>query len=262
MFLHNKRMMHTVRVDTPDPRFAKLLLEQFGGANGELAAALRYFTQAWNDPEPRRRGMLLDIATEELSHLEMVGQLITLALRGSPAAKVDEVEGGYLGELMDGKGEQLIMTAALSPGEAVLGGGGPRLTDSAGNPFTAAWIDTLGEPVADLQSDIAAEGRAKIVYERLIKYTDDPGATETLTFLMTREVAHQKMFEAALAAITDNFPPGKLPGDQALGHMYFKDSGDSGGPADQGFEFAQQHSEWGFEIDREPLAHAPDQEVL
>jgi Mn-containing catalase len=79
---------------------------------------------------------------------------------------------------------------------------------------------------------------------------------------MTREVAHQKLFEAALAAITDNFPPGKLPGDQALGHLYFKDSGDSNGPVDQGFEFAQQHSQWGFEIDREPLAHASNQEVL
>lgn len=262
MFLHNKRMMHTVRIDTPDPRFAKLLLEQFGGANGELAAALRYFTQAWNDPEPRRRSMLLDIATEELSHLEMIGQLITMALKGSPADKVDEVEGGYLGELMDGKGEQLIMASALSPGESVLSGGGPRLTDSAGNPFTGAWIDTIGEPVADLQSDIAAEGRAKIVYERLIRYTDDPGASETLTFLMTREVAHQKMFEAALSAITDNFPPGKLPGDQRLGHLYFMDSGDSAGSADQGFDFAQEHSEWGFEIDREPLAHASEQEVL
>jgi manganese catalase len=262
MFLHNKRMMHTVRIDTPDPRFAKLLLEQFGGANGELAAALRYFTQGWNDPDPRRRGMLLDIATEELSHLEMVGQMIVLALRGSPPAQVDEVESGYLGEMLEGRGEQLIMANALMPGEAVLGGGGARLTDSAGNPFTAAWVDTIGQPVADLQSDIAAEGRAKIVYERLIKYTDDPGASETLTFLMTREVAHQKMFEAALHAIADNFPPGKLPGDQALGHMYFKDSGDGSGPAEQGFEFAQQHSEWGFEVDREPLRHAAGQEVL
>ena len=148
--------------------------------------------------------MLLDIATEELSHLEMVGQMIVLALRGSPPAQVDEVESGYLGDMLEGRGEQLIMANALMPGEAVLGGGGPRLTDSAGNAFTAAWVDDpIGQPVADLQSDIAAEGRAKIVYERLIKYTDDPGASETLMFLMTREVAHQKMFEAALHAIAD-----------------------------------------------------------
>lgn len=261
MFLHNKKLMHTVRVDEPDPRFAQMLLEQFGGANGELGAAMRYFTQAWNDPDERRRGMLLDIATEELSHLEMVGQMLVMSLRGSPAAKVDKVEGSYLGELMDGKADAFA-EASLAPSASVLSGGGPRLTDSSGNPWTAAWVDTVGEPVADLQSDIAAEGRAKMVYERLIKLTGDAGAKETLGFLMTREVAHQKMFEAALSAIADNFPPGTLQGDERLGHLYFKDSYDHGGPADQGFQMVQESSGWGFELDTDPVAHAPEQEVL
>lgn len=261
MFLHNKRMMHTVRVDEPNPKFAKLLLEQFGGANGELAAAMRYFTQAWNDPDGRRRGMLLDIATEELSHLEMVGQMLVMLLKGSAPAKVDEVEGSYLGDLLDGKADALA-ELSLAPGASMLSGGGPRLTDSAGNPWTSAWVDTIGEPVADLQSDIAAEGRAKIVYERLIKYSNDAGACQTLNFLMTREVAHQKMFEAALGAITDNFPPGKLAGDPEVSHLYFRDSGGSGGPADQGFQLAQENSQWGFELEPDPLAHAPDQTVL
>lgn len=261
MFLHNKRLMYTVKVDKPNPKFAKLLLEQFGGANGELAAAMRYFTQAWNDPDDRRRGMLLDIATEELSHLEMVGQLIVLSLQGSPAAAVDSVEESYLGDLMNGKSDQYI-DLSLTASTNVMSGGGPRLTDSAGNPWTAAYIDTIGQPVADLQSDIAAEGRAKIVYERLLKFTDDPGAKDTLNFLMTREVAHQKMFEAALGAIVDNFPPGKLPGDAKLGHLYVKDSEDSGGPSDEGFGFAQEHSDWGFELEDQPVAHAAEQEVL
>ncbi len=101
MFLHNRRMMYTVRVDQPNPRFGKMLLEQFGEPNGELAAAMRYFTQAWNDPNPRRRDMLLDVATEELSHLEMVGQTLVMLLRGSPGGVVDEVEGGYPGSLLD-----------------------------------------------------------------------------------------------------------------------------------------------------------------
>lgn len=260
MFLHNKKMMYTVRVDEPSPAFAKMLLEQFGGPNGELAAAMRYFTQAWNDPDERRRGMLLDIATEELSHLEMVGQMLVMLLRGSPAASVDEVEGSYLGKLMDGKGS--LAEVALGSGEAVLGGGGPRLTDSHGNPWTSAYVDTVGQPVADLQSDIAAEGRAKIVYERLIKYTDDKGASDTLNFLMTREIAHQKMFEAALAAIADNFPPGKLPGDQKLAHLYFKDSEGGTGGTENGFDFAQSNSSWGFELDPNPVSNAADQTVL
>src|SRR4051795_12854257 len=102
MFLHNKRMMYKVSVDTPNPTFAKLLLEQFGGPNGELAAAMRYFAQGWNEPDARRRSMLLDIATEELSHLEMVGQLLVMLLKESPSAAVDQVEGTYLGDMLDG----------------------------------------------------------------------------------------------------------------------------------------------------------------
>jgi Manganese containing catalase len=105
-------MMFTVRVDQSDPRFAKMLLEQFGGPNGELAAAMRYFTQGWAEPDVKRRDMLLEIATEELSHLEMVGQTLVQLLRGTPGAEIDAVESGYLGKLLDGKHESFIEAAA------------------------------------------------------------------------------------------------------------------------------------------------------
>lgn len=261
MFLHNPKMMYTVRVDQPNPAFAKMLLEQFGGPNGELAAAMRYFTQGWNEPDGPRRSMLLDIATEELSHLEMVAQTLSMLLKGSPSQLVDQVEGTYLGELLDGEMPDYL-TLALNSGPNVLGGGGPRLTDSMGTPWTAAYIDTLGQPVADLHSDIAAEARAKIVYERLIKQCDDAGCKDTLNFLMTREIAHQKMFQAALDAIVDNFPPGTLPGDQKLGHTYIADSGDfSGDGKADGFELSQDNSDWGFELDTHPVNHAAKQQV-
>lgn len=266
MFLHNKKMMYTVRVDEPNPAFAKMLLEQFGGPNGELAAAMRYFLQGWNEPDGRRRSMLLDIATEELSHLEMVAQTLSLLLKGSPSELVDQVEGTYLGELLDGEMPDAA-TLALGSGANILGGGGPRLTDSQGTPFTAAYIDTIGEPTADLRSDIAAEARAKLVYERLIKLTDDNGAKDTLNFLMTREIAHQKMFEAALAAIDSNFPPGSLPGIEELGHAYVADSGAFGASgaenpaATEGFELAQANSSWGFTLDDQPTKHAAQQDV-
>ena len=264
MFLHNPKMMYTVRVDEPNPAFAKMLLEQFGGPNGELAAAMRYFTQGWNEPDGPRRSMLLDIATEEMSHLEMVAQTLGLLLKGSPSELVDQVEGNYLGELLDGKMPG-YMDLALNSGPNVLGGGGPRLTDSMGAPWTAAYIDTIGQPVADLQSDIAAEARAKIVYERLIKQCDDAGCKDTLTFLMTREVAHQKMFEAALDAIEKNFPPGTLQGDKKLGHAYVAASGSfgeaSGAGTAEGFELAEANSQWGFKLDKKPVAAASDQEV-
>ena len=92
----------------------------------------------------------------------------------------------------------------------------PALINSGGRPWTAAYVDTIGEPTADLRSNIAAEARAKIIYERLINVTDDPGVKEALGFLMTREIAHQKSFEKALYAIEPNFPPGKLPGDAGV----------------------------------------------
>lgn len=265
MFLHNKRLMYTVRVDQPNPQFAKLLLEQFGGANGELAAAMRYFTQAWNEPNPQRRSMLADIATEELSHLEMVGQALVLLMKGSPAAEIDKAEGDYLGDLLSGKHEDFIELSTTAPA-SVLSGGGPQLIDSAGNRFTANWIDTIGEPTADLRSDIAAEARAKITYERLIKQCDDPGLRDTLAFLMTREIAHQQMFESALAAIEHNFPPGTLPGYESVGHLYVQDSdgygtGGANEPSD-GFEFVQQYNTWGFELDNDPVAKSPDQTIL
>lgn len=248
MFLHNKKMQYTVRVDQPDPKFAKLLLEQFGGPNGELAAAMRYFTQAWPESDVKRRDMLLDIATEELSHLEMVAQTLTMLLKGSPSAEIDEVESGYLGKLRDGKHEEYAeLSLGLSSAQVTRGGPGPLLSDSMGNPWTAAYIDTIGQPEADLRSDIAAEARAKLVYEQLIKVSDDPGVRDTLTFLMTREIAHQKLFEAALDAIPNNFPPGNLPGQEQVAHMYFKDSLNGG--AKPGFEMAQAYSpDWKFDF--------------
>lgn len=130
-----------------------------------------------------------------------------------------------------------------------------------GNPWTAAYIDTVGEPTADLRSDIAAEARAKLIYERLIKLNDDPGCKDTLGFLMTREIAHQKMFEAALAAIP-NFPPGKLPAKDNFDHTYYNDSTD-GGPkvteeAAMGFQLVQQNSaDWEFEFVADPASEAP-----
>jgi Mn-containing catalase len=262
MFLHNKRMMYTVHVDQPNAQFAKLLLEQFGGPNGELAAAFRYFTQAWVDPDAKRRDMLLDIATEELSHLEMVGQTLSLLLKGTPGTMLDELEGGYLGDLVEGK-HLNYMELALASSQQIVGGPGPRLTDSMGVPWTAAYIDTIGEPTADLRSDIAAEARAKLVYERLIKLSDDASCRDTLGFLMSREIAHQKMFEAALAAIPGNFPPGKLQEQDNLGHVYVNDSTDGGNSKSAGYDFAQQHAaDWKFELVNNPVASAPKEGAL
>ena len=229
MFIHNKRLMYTVRVAEPNPMLSSLLLEQFGGPQGELAAAMRYFSQALAESDPGRKDMLLDIATEELSHLEVIGSIIVMMNKG------------VKGKLAEGTGEGELLAEITQGGEShtlsLLYGGGAALINSGGVPWTAAYVDTIGEPTADLRSNIAAEARAKIIYERLINVTDDPGVKDALGFLMTREIAHQKSFEKALYAIEPNFPPGKLPGMPEFTNKYYNMSqgeGDAEGPWNTG----------------------------
>jgi Mn-containing catalase len=239
MFAHNKRLQYTVRVSETNPGLANLLLEQFGGPQGELAAAMRYFTQAIAEDDPGRKDMLMDISTEELSHLEIIGHLVAMLNKGAK---------GKLAEATDTEAE--IYRALNGPGNdshvtQVLYGGGPALTNSGGQLWTAGYIDTIGDPSADLRSNIAAEARAKIIYERLISATEDPGVKEALGFLMTREIAHQKSFEKALYSMVPNFPPAKMPGDPRFANVYFNMSqgeGDMRGPwnSDAEFEYVSE----------------------
>jgi Mn-containing catalase len=243
MFMHNKRLQYTVRVSEPNPVLASLLLEQFGGPDGELAAAMRYFTQGLAEDDPGRKDMLLDIATEELSHLEVIGSIVAMLNKGAK---------GQLAEAAMSEAELYISLTrgGDSHTQAILFGGGPALTNSSGVPWTAAYVDSRGEPTCDLRSNIAAESRAKIIYERLINITDDPGIKDALGFLMTREIAHQKSFEKALYAIEPNFPPGKLPGMPEFTDKYYdlsQGDGDASGPWNSG-------ENWEVVSDREAQA--------
>ena len=229
MFMHNKRLMYTVRVGNTNPKLASLMLEQFGGPQGELAAGMRYFTQGLSETDPKRKDMLMDIATEELSHLEVIGSIIVMLNKG------------VTGKMADGLAEAELMREITQGGEShnesLLFGGGAALMNSVGVPWTAAYVDTIGDPTADLRSNIAAEARAKIIYERLIHVTDDPGIKDALGFLMTREIAHQQSFEKAIYSINNNFPPGKLPGSKEYADTYYNLSqgpGDSRGPWNEG----------------------------
>lgn len=227
MFTHNKRLQYTVHVDECNPGLANLMLEQFGGPQGELAAATRYFAQYLAEDDPGRKDMLIDIATEELSHLEVIGTIVAMLNKGAKA------------RLSEGALKEAEMYRSISGGgndshvTQVLYGGAPAYTNSAGVPWTAAYVDAIGDPTCDLRSNIAAESRAKIVYERLINCTDDPGVKEALGFLMTREIAHQQSFEKALYSLQPNFPPGKLAGMPEFTNVYFNMStgdGDTRGP--------------------------------
>ena len=205
MFYHVKDLQFNARVSKPDPAFATLLLEQFGGANGELAAALRYFGQAFGakKPHPDKYDLLMDIATEEFSHLEIVGATIQMLLTGVNGDLKDAANNSEIMQLLDGKAakENMIHQGMVAPQFFVGTAGGPAYTNSQGVPWSAAYIngDVQGDLTSDLRSNIGAETRAKMVYEYLLQFTDDPYVKETLRFLMTREVAHFQMFEAALS---------------------------------------------------------------
>ena len=225
MYHHVKKLMYTVRVDEPDPRFGNMLLEQFGGANGELAAAMQYSVQGLNCEDAARKDLLMDIGTEELSHLEIVGTLARMHLK--PLKSVREA-------------------AEADPLIAIAGGGGVNLFNSQGNAWTADYLKITGELDVDLRSNIAAEARAKIVYERLINFCRDAGTKDALQFLMTREITHMRAFTLALESMGKSpFSIGRIAPTPKLVDQFFNDStgeGDYGevdarGPWNEGGEW-------------------------
>ncbi len=229
MYHHVKKLMYTVRVGTPEPRFGRMLLEQFGGANGELAAAMQYSVQGINCEDPKLKDLLMDIGTEELSHLEVIGTLARLHLQ--PTKKSRDA-------------------AEADPLVAIAGGGGVGLFNSQGNAWTADYLKITGELDVDLRSNIAAEARAKIVYERLIDFCEDVGTRDALQFLMTREITHMKAFMKGLESLgKDPLSIGKIPPTPGVVDRYFNDStgeGDEGeidarGPWNEGngWEFVE-----------------------
>lgn len=183
MFLHDKKPLHEVKVDRPNPAYAALLQEQLGGANGELKAAMQYISQSFRVSDPEIKDLMLDIGAEELSHMEMVSMLINYLngadLQGNNAT-IGEVE------------------------THVLTGLAPGLINASGHPWTADYVNVTGDLVADLLSDIAAEMRAKAVYEYLYRQIYDNGVRATIVFLLNREEAHNQLFRKALGKIAQS----------------------------------------------------------
>lgn len=174
MFYHLKELIRPVSIGTPDAQFGQYLLEQFGGATGELTAALQYWVQSFHVENAAIRDMLQDIALEEFSHLEMVGKLIA-----QHTSRLDQTK---------------VYEAPLFK----MKGGGPHFLDSQGACWTAAYIQEGGNVVRDLRADISSEAGARQTYEALIKRTKDEGTLKVLTHLLTREITHTNMFMKAL----------------------------------------------------------------
>lgn len=182
MFKHDKALLQEVRVDRPNPNYAVMLQEQLGGPQGELKAALQYLSQSLRIKDMVIKDLFLDIAAEELSHFEMVATTINL----------------LNGHELDAK------NATVGNIEAhVLTGLTPMLTNASGQLWTAAYVNVTGDLAADLLSNIAAEQRAKVVYQYLYRQIDDKGVRQTIDFLLNREEAHNTMFREAFNKIQD-----------------------------------------------------------
>lgn len=203
MFFHVKELMHPVEVRERNPRFAQMLLQQFGGATGELTAALQYWVQSFHVENAGIRDMLQDIAIEEFSHLEMVGKLIEQHTEGT-----DQTE-AYKSSLFQ------------------LRGIGPHLVDDQGSSWSGAYVNEGGNVVRDLRANLGAEAGARQTYEALLRIAPDTGTKETLTFLLTREIAHTNMFMQALNSLGKLNDPlfGNVAPDETV-DLYFDMSKD------------------------------------
>lgn len=220
MFFHKKELIHNVEIKEANPRYAQLLLEQFGGATGELSAALQYWVQSFHVENAGIRDMLQDIAIEEFSHLEMVGKLI------------------------EGHTKNVDQTEAFKSTLFAVRGVGPHFLDSQGSAWTASYLNEGGDVVRDLRANIAAEAGARQTYEELIKLATDEGTKQTLVHLLTREISHTKMFMKALESLGKLDEPffGNIQPDETV-DLYFNLSSNGGqderGPwnSDENFEY-------------------------
>ncbi len=221
MFYHRKETIVPVEVKSPDPRFGQFLLEQFGGATGELTAALTYWVQSFHVTDAGIRDMLQDIAIEEFSHLEVVGKLIE-----QHTSKLDQAP---------------VYEAPLFR----IRGMGPHFVDSQGSAWTAAYINEGGNVVRDLRADIAAEAGARQMYEALIKACNDDGSIKALTHLLTREITHAQMFMQALKAMDKLDDPffGTIKPDESVDLVFNLSKGeDKRGPWNQEPQFRYQEN--------------------
>ncbi|WP_098748430.1 manganese catalase family protein [Paenibacillus sp. EZ-K15] len=182
MWVYEKKLQYPVRVSKCDPRMAKFLIEQYGGADGELAAALRYLNQRYTIPD-KVIGLLNDIGTEEFAHLEMIA---TMVFKLTKDATVSEMEGAGLGAHYVNHDHALYYENA------------------GGVPFTATYIQAKGDPIADLYEDIAAEEKARATYQWLIDMTDDVDLQDSLKFLREREIIHSIRFREAVEIIKED----------------------------------------------------------
>lgn len=183
MWEYEKKLQYPVKIKNPNPAMAKVIISQFGGPDGELGASLRYLSQRYSMPDGKVKGMLTDIGTEELGHLEMVGSIVYQLTRG--LSKEELKKGGFDAYFVD-------HTTGVYPQSA------------AGTPWSAATMQVKGDAITDLMEDMAAEQKARTTYDNILILADDPDVKDVIRFLRQREVVHFQRFGESLDIVRSN----------------------------------------------------------
>lgn len=183
MWEYEKRLQFPVKIKNPDARAAKVIISQYGGPDGELGASLRYLSQRFSMPYPQVSGLLTDIGTEELAHLEMIGAILYQLTKGLDIPEIKD--SGFDTYFVD-------HTLGVYPQAA------------SGTPYTAAFMQSKGDPITDLMEDMAAEQKARTTYDNILKLVDDPDVIAPIKFLRQREIVHFQRFGEALGIVRDN----------------------------------------------------------
>ena len=182
MFVYDKKLQYPVKIDKPNPRLASIIISQYGGPDGELGASLRYLSQRYSMPFDELKGLLTDIVTEELGHLEMVGAIVHQLTRN---LKDSQIVGTPL--------EQYYVdhTAGVYP------------TAASGAPWNAFSMQVKGDPMADLAEDLGAEQKARVTYDNILRLSDDPDVNDVIKFLRQREIVHFQRFGEAMQLLRE-----------------------------------------------------------
>ena len=182
MFVYQKKLQYPVRIEKPNPRLAKIILTQYGGPDGELGASLRYLSQRYSMPFDELKGLLTDIGTEELGHLEMVGTIVHQLTRNLKDSQIENSD--FAPYFVD-------HTVGVYPASA------------AGTPWSAAGMQVKGDPIADLTEDMAAEQKARVTYDNILRLSDDPDVNDVIKFLRQREIVHFQRFGEAMQLLRE-----------------------------------------------------------
>ena len=176
MFVYDKKLQYPIRITNPNPKLAAIIISQYGGPDGELGASLRYLSQRYSMPFDELKGLLTDIGTEELGHLEMIGTIVHQLTRKLSDSQIREA--GFAPYFVD-------HTTGVYP------------TAASGSPWNAAGIAVTGDPMADLTEDLAAEQKARVTYDNILRLSDDPDVNDAIRFLREREIVHFQRFGEA-----------------------------------------------------------------